>query len=384
MRKLEVFISHLTVESKFVDALRARLARDFIGLMNFFVSTDATSIPVGSQWFEGILTGLQRADLMFVVCSRESVKRPWINYETGGARVRNLEVIPLCHSGITPEQLPVPLSMSEGVLLTSSKDLLKLYTRIASMLGSDVPAVDFDAFSSELASLEAEYQGQLSDDASASQLRSGESIIEDPHVLCVSSEQYLQLGFENQLQTVLDAFPKSLRHDRVTTSRDLQRVLMTERVDIVHIAAFVCPRSGTLYFSPVHLPAGTPEEGEQDVVRADALGMLLKDAQTRLVVIASGDSLALATVLLPVTNVVAPRDIVSAKAMALWVQTFYTTLRVRSLAEACEFAGVTSRVSMKLLMQMVPRPSMKMTWQADDAPAGGARPIGATASRTAE
>ena len=47
--KLEVFVSHLTVESKFADLLTASLTRDFIGLVNFFVSTDATSIPVGSR-----------------------------------------------------------------------------------------------------------------------------------------------------------------------------------------------------------------------------------------------------------------------------------------------------------------------------------------------
>ena len=157
MPKLEVFVSHRTVEAKFADALRTHLSRDFIGIVNFFVSTDVTSVPAGSQWFDTLLAGLQRAHLLLVICSNESVGLPWINYETGGACARNVDVIPLCHSGMTSEHLPVPLSMLESVLLSDAKDLAKLYTRISSLIGSDVPNVDFQALSDEFKSLEAEY-----------------------------------------------------------------------------------------------------------------------------------------------------------------------------------------------------------------------------------
>jgi hypothetical protein len=364
MPKLEVFVSHRTVEAKFADALRAHLGRDFIGILNFFVSTDVTSVPAGSQWFQEVLAGLQRADLLLAVCSSQSVKLPWINYETGGACARNVEVIPLCHSGMTPDQLPVPLGMLEGVLLTDAKDLEKLYSRISTIVGSDVPNVDFDALSEAFKAIEAEYSAQLREEAQASQQQNRDSIVQDPRVLCVSSAQYLQLGFANQLQTVLDAFPKDLRHDVVTTSNDLVRILSTQQVDVVHIAAFVCPRSGTLYFSRVELPLGRSVDEDEDFVRADALAMLLEGARTRLVVIASGDSLALATVLLRLTNVISPRDIISAKAMAVWVRTFYTSLRTETLADACELAAAQSRASMKLLTQQVASP-IKLTWEAD-------------------
>ena len=361
MVKLETFVSHLTVESKFADLLRFRLTRDFIGLVNFFVSTDATSIPVGSQWFGDILSALNRANLLLVICSGESVRRPWIHYEAGGAGVRDVEVIPLCHSGITVEQLPVPLSLSEGALLTDAQGLEKLYRKISAMLGSALPSVDFEELAGEFRALEEEYRLQRNEDAAGVSKRCDESIIEDPRVLCISSQQYLQLGFDNQLQSVLDAFPADLCHDRVITSSDVQRALRSGRVDIVHIAAYVCPRTGVLYFSPVELPIGTAEKGELDFIRPEALARLLQDAQTRLVVIASGDSLALATMLLSVTNVIAPRDIVSARAMAVWVKTFYATLRVKPLADACEFAGLTSQTSMRLLTQQMPT-AMKMTF----------------------
>ena len=364
MPKLEVFVSHRTVEAKFADVLRAHLARDFMGILNFFVSTDATSVPAGSQWFHEVLAGLQRAHVLLAICSNQSVRLPWINYETGGACARNVEVIPLCHSGMAPDQLPVPLGMLEAVRLSNAKDLAKLYARLSTMIGCDVPNVDFDALSTAFKNLEAEYSDQIREEASASEQQNDDSIVRDPRVLCISSDQYLQLGFANQLQTVLDAFPKELRHDVVTSSKEAVRILSSQQVDVVHIAAYVCPRTGTLYFSRVELPLGRSAAEDEDFIRADALAMLLDGARTRLVVIASGDSLALATGLLRLTNVISPRDIISAKAMAVWVQTFYTALRTRTIAAACELATAQSKASMKLLTQQVASP-IKMTWKAD-------------------
>jgi hypothetical protein len=140
-------------------------------------------------------------------------------------------------------------------------------------------------------------------------------------------------------------------------------------VDVVHIAAYVCPRSGTLYFSRVELPLGRPADDDADFVRADALAMLLEDARTRLVVIASGDSLALATGLLRLTNVISPRDIISSKSMAVWVRIFYATLRTETLAQACELASAQSRASMKLLTKQVASP-IKLTWNAGGTSSG--------------
>ena len=367
MPKLEAFVSHRTVEAKFADLLRKHLGHDFIGIINFFVSTDITSVPAGSQWFHEVLAALQRAQVLFVICSSESVKLPWISYESGGARTRGVDVIPLCHSGMTPDRLPAQLEMLEGVMLCEAKGLQKLYERISSLIGCDLPAVDFEAMGREFTALEQEYAEQLRLEAQASQHQNSDTIVENPRVMCVSSEQYKELGFANELQTVLDAFPKDLRHDVITTSRELLDILGAHQVDVVHIAAYVCPRSGTLYFSLVELPLGrSVETGNEDYIRADALALLLEKARTRLVVIASGDSLALATRLLPLTNVISPNNIITAKAMAKWVRMFYTTVRNKTIAESCEFASAQSGASMRLLTKQVPSP-IKLVFPATDA-----------------
>jgi hypothetical protein len=189
--------------------------------------------------------------------------------------------------------------------------------------------------------------------------------------MCVSSRQYRELGLANELQTVLDAFPKDLRHDVITTSRELHDLLAVHPVDVVHIAGFVCPRSGTLYFSRIELPLGRPADLEdEDYVRADALALLLQEARTRLVVIASGDSLALATRLLPLTNVISPNDRITARAMAKWVSTFYASVRNKTIAESCELATAQSGASMRLLTKQVPSP-IKLVFGASEGPGAG-------------
>jgi hypothetical protein len=362
--KLEVFVSHRTVEAKFADLLRAHLAHDFIGILNFFVSTDITSVPAGSQWFHEVMSALQRAHLLLAICSDESVVMPWINYEAGGARARDIVVIPLCHSGMTPDKLPGQLEMLEGVTLGDAKGLAKLYATISEMIGCDVPNADFEALSRQFAKLETEYAEQRRLEAEARQ-QQNDATVRDPRVMCVTSQQYRELGLANELQTVLDAFPQDLQHHTVTTSAQLLSVLDTYQVDVVHIAAFVCPRSGTLYFSRVELPLGRPLDEDKDYIRADALALLLQRARTRLVVIASGDSLELAVRLLPLTNVISPSGIFTARSMATWIQTFYASLTTKTLAEACEFAAAQSRASMKFLAQQLAS-AIKLKFAADD------------------
>jgi len=354
MAKLNVFVSHRTVEAKFADLLRVNLSRDFIGIVKFFISTDVTSVPAGSQWYAQVISELQSTDMLLALCSDQAVDQPWINYEAGGACARGIDVIPLCYGGMTPDRLPVPLSMSEGVMLTHEHGLQKLYERVREKIGCDMPNRDFRAFAAQFVKLEAEYQTQLAAESDARRRQNGDSIVQDPHVLCVSSRQYLDLGLANELQKVLDHFPKNLQHEIVTTSRELFGILGPQIVDVVHIAAYVCPRTGRLYFTEVQMPLGRSLVNPPDFVEARALAIQLKRARTRLVVIASGDSLALATELLDCANVISPHGIFSAGALSDWITIFYETIKTSTIAEACELATAQSRVPMKLLTQQVP------------------------------
>lgn len=109
MAKTRVFISRISAEMALAQALKERLRRDFRGLLDIFVSSDQTTIRAGSKWLDEVDKALKGADVQIVLASRESVGRPWVNFEAGAVWLRGIPVIPVCRSGMTPEALPVPL-----------------------------------------------------------------------------------------------------------------------------------------------------------------------------------------------------------------------------------------------------------------------------------
>jgi len=212
MGKFSVFLSHVTVESALADVLRKHLVRDFIGLVDVFESCDRLSIPAGKKWLSEVTEALKQANLHLILCSKDAALRPWIQFEAGAAHLRGIPIIPLCHSGLTCAQLPVPLSENEGVQLSELEGLISLYRSIASALGSSLPEIDFQAFANEVASFEAKYVEQQSLTASEFGVEGGVERVRNPKALCISSPQFAQLGFENQLEIVLLIKSEVSRH----------------------------------------------------------------------------------------------------------------------------------------------------------------------------
>jgi hypothetical protein len=345
MARLKVFLSHLTIEKDLAELLQDAIKRDFIGLVEFFVSSDTTSIPVGEKWLGRIVDGLKTADLHFVLCSPEALRRPWITFETGAACLRGVPIVPICHSGIHPSQLPVPLNEFEAIQASDLDSLLKLYRLIAAKIGSDIADGKLRDLASDIGRFEEGYEKRISE-AAACELRSTSvGIIPLPRVLCVSSEQFLRLR-DRDFQIIQKAFPETVDHRRVLTSVGTREALRKEHYDIVHVATYICPRNGDLVFDEVNTDSGDRLCQPQDFLTAEALASLLK--KTSLVVIASCESFELAATLLTATNVVAPRDITSPEIFALWVESFYEALPTQPLSDAFDFAVKSSRAPMRL------------------------------------
>ena len=98
--------------------------------------------PVG-RWLEEISSKLADARLVIVLCSPYSVHRTWINFEAGAGWIKNIDIIPLCHSGMTPEKLPIPLNMLQAVKGADADKLADMYRSVSEILGLKVPTVDF-------------------------------------------------------------------------------------------------------------------------------------------------------------------------------------------------------------------------------------------------
>ena len=147
----QVFISHISEEAEVAKRLKTAIRRDFLYLPDVFVSSDGQSVEAGEDWLHSIERALKKSALLLILCSRDSIKRPWINFEAGAAWMRRIPLVPVCHSGLIPSDLPLPLLLRQGVALEHPEGLCSLYRRVAKVLRCGVPQIAFDELAFELA-----------------------------------------------------------------------------------------------------------------------------------------------------------------------------------------------------------------------------------------
>lgn len=157
MTKPLVFVSHVTAEADVAILLKDLIAAQFLGLMDVFVSSDAQTIAMGQRWLDSITTALKECVIEIIIASPQSVPRPWVNFEAGAAWVRGIPVIPLCHSGVTPSTLPLPLNLLQGAYATDAADLARVFDVLATALGAKTPKTDFSKFIADVSAFEMQY-----------------------------------------------------------------------------------------------------------------------------------------------------------------------------------------------------------------------------------
>lgn len=113
-KKPRLFLSHIHEEAALAGVLQRWTEDSFPGQCTVFVSSDDKSIKKGSKWLDEIGNALTEARALVVLCSPNSLQRPWINFETGFGFARDLPVFPVCHSGQRLGTLPRPLGDFTG------------------------------------------------------------------------------------------------------------------------------------------------------------------------------------------------------------------------------------------------------------------------------
>src|SRR4029079_10588377 len=68
------------------------------------------------------------------LCDNASLHRPWVQFEVGAAWYKGATIIPICHSGMKPADLPLPLAALQGIELGTEHGLHKLNATIAALL----------------------------------------------------------------------------------------------------------------------------------------------------------------------------------------------------------------------------------------------------------
>ena len=158
MPKPKIFISHITEESELAEILKSHFTNDFLNMVDVFVASDSTSIPLGNRWLDDIDRALKQADIEIILCSERSVIKPWINFEAGAGWIRGIPVVPVCHSGLRPSDLPIPLGMLQAIEANQISGLKRLYILLADAMKASTPDIDFSQISEEIKNFEARYQ----------------------------------------------------------------------------------------------------------------------------------------------------------------------------------------------------------------------------------
>ena len=332
-----VFISHGADETDIAQWLKAQLTRDFLGALDIYVSSDRENVSAGERLLDALGRALKATDLQILVLSRETIGRPWINFEAGAVWLRGIPVVPVCHSGLAIEDLRPPLTMRDAIVLTDSAGLARLYDAVAGTLGLSTPGVDFTALAQEARDLETRH------DRTTTTFQ----VIEKPRVLCAASPGFATptSGFEADVAILERHFPGRVTVDPELTSRRLRTRLRSERFDVLHLVLPVEPTTGFLLFH--QLAPAEPVTATDDAMQPSTFASLLAESETQLVVLATSHSLNLAVEVATVANMAATDGIISPQAASDWADSFYGLLvGDKSVYEAFDLMAMQGTRSM--------------------------------------
>ncbi len=157
MNKSLIFLSHIEEEKDIAIAFKDLIESNFLGMVEVFAFSDDRSIPLGQKWLDDITEALKKCSIEIILCSPSSVLKPWIHFEAGVGWMRDIPVIPLCHSGMEPSKLPIPLNLLQATVVSEVSGLKSIFSVLASVIGSKVPKVDFADFITKVKEFEQVY-----------------------------------------------------------------------------------------------------------------------------------------------------------------------------------------------------------------------------------
>jgi hypothetical protein len=344
MPKKRIFISHISIETQLAQSLKQQIEKDFLGMVEIFVSSDEKTIQAGAKWLEEVDKALKRADLQIVLCSKESVERPWVNFEAGAAWLRGIPVIPICHSGMHLSDLLMPLSALQGIECSQPNGVQKLYDAIATRLKVNSPAVDFEAIARHLGELEKKYM----------QEKKSLIVIKNPRILCAASEQYAEpaYGFEIDVEILKKIFPDRVTVERKLTKKRIFDLLTTQMFDILHLVLAVDRNNGNLIFSPVDYATNQPSTPNPEFMEPKSFAKLLGLSNSSLVVLATCRALLLAVEVARFANMAAADAEITGKDASEWEECFYGLLaQGKSLSEAFDITSSMVKAPIKSILQ---------------------------------
>lgn len=168
MAEKMIFLSHIHEEKELAILLQEAIENEFSGFVTVFVSSDGSSIPIGSNFLNAIRKGLTKSIAAIYLISPKSVKRPWINFELGAVWSRSaisedsgneeIPAMPFCHSGISPSGLPQPMCNLNAIEANKSNQLEIAFKSIQRAVGGrGLLRTNFDDLVRKISNFERQY-----------------------------------------------------------------------------------------------------------------------------------------------------------------------------------------------------------------------------------
>jgi hypothetical protein len=134
--KKRIFISHIHEEANLGAVIAEWVGEAFAGHpVQPFLSSDDNAIAAGQKWLDVVKHELDGTAVMISLLSATSLARPWVNIELGAAWIREVPIIPLCHSGLSSSTLPRPFSDFQAIGLDQDNAAARLIEGVGRHLG---------------------------------------------------------------------------------------------------------------------------------------------------------------------------------------------------------------------------------------------------------
>jgi hypothetical protein len=90
----QVFVSHASSDRPAADVFVEDLRRRFGNALKVFQSSDPESLRPGQKWRDQLENHLFAADAVVLLCTPDSLRRPWVAFEVGAAHRSGRPVLP--------------------------------------------------------------------------------------------------------------------------------------------------------------------------------------------------------------------------------------------------------------------------------------------------
>ena len=147
---VDVFLSHFAEERSIAECLQDYLRLAFGEDLNVFRSSDEGSISTGDDQYQALISALSEAKVYIIFVSKYSATRPWLNFETGFGKGRDVALFPVLVRGASSSDVPSPLSQMQLRPLTLASVVEEIIAEIANRTGRTVIAQNTNWFLAEL------------------------------------------------------------------------------------------------------------------------------------------------------------------------------------------------------------------------------------------